>query len=66
MSNGSRIGLCDSCGRGEEVVVALHRVYLTLADWDQEERVEVVAELEHWCEVCRSHYPHQLPAGDAV
>jgi len=53
-------GRCDSCGRDDEVVVALRRVYLTLADWDTEEKVEVVAEVERWCEVCRDHYPHQL------
>ncbi len=54
------VGHCDSCGRDDEVVVPLRRVYLTLADWDQEERVDVVAEVERWCEVCRDHYPHQL------
>lgn len=51
---------CDSCGRDDEVVVAVRRVYLTLADWDREEKVEVVAEPEQWCLVCREHYPHQL------
>jgi hypothetical protein len=39
-------------------------VYLTLADWDREEHVEIVPELELWCWVCREHYPHQL-ADDA-
>jgi hypothetical protein len=34
-------------------------VYLTPADWDREERVEVVPEVEHWCPVCLEHYPHQ-------
>ena len=50
---------CDSCGRDDEVVVAVRRVYLTLADWDREEKVEIVAESERWCTVCREHYPHQ-------
>jgi hypothetical protein len=51
---------CDSCGRDDEVVVEVRRVYLTLADWDHEEKVEIVPEPERWCQVCREHYPHQL------
>jgi len=54
------IDRCESCGREEEVVSAVHRVYLTLADWDREERVEILPDLELWCWVCREHYPHQL------
>jgi hypothetical protein len=52
---------CDSCGRDEPAddVVAVHRVYVTPAAWDTEERVEMVDEVEHWCFPCRSHYPHQ-------
>jgi hypothetical protein len=62
----SETGRCDSCGRDDEVVAALHRVYLTPADWDREEKVEILTEVERWCEVCRGHYPHQLlDDGDA-
>ena len=52
---------CDSCGRDEPAaeVVAVHRVYVTPAAWDTEERIDVVAEVERWCFPCRSHYPHQ-------
>ena len=53
---------CDSCGRAGEELAEVHRVYVTPAAWDTEERVEVVDEVEHWCFVCRSHYPHQ-PVG---
>jgi hypothetical protein len=53
------IGRCDSCGRDEEVVERVHRVYLTLADWDRDEKVDVLEEVECWCAVCREHYPHQ-------
>jgi hypothetical protein len=57
---------CESCGRDDEVVVAVRRVYLTLADWDREEHVEIVAEPELWCAVCREHYPHQLIEPDGA
>jgi hypothetical protein len=52
---------CDSCGRDEPAddVLAVHRAYVTPAAWDQEERVDVQAEVERWCFACRSHYPHQ-------
>ena len=53
---------CDSCGRDEPAgdVLAVHRVYVTPAAWDTDERVEVVDELERWCFACRSSYPHQV------
>ena len=41
-------------------VVALHRIYLTPEAWDQEEKVEVLDDVEHWCFPCRTSYPHQL------
>jgi hypothetical protein len=54
-------GHCDSCGRDDEDdVIAVHRVYVTPESWDTQERIEVVDEIEHWCFVCRSHYPHQV------
>jgi hypothetical protein len=39
----------------------VQRLYVTPEDWDREERVEVVDELEQWCWPCRTHYPHQDP-----
>ena len=54
------VGRCDSCGRDDERVAPVQRVYVTPADWDREERIEVVPETEAWCEVCREHYPHQV------
>jgi hypothetical protein len=50
---------CDSCGRENEEVVAVRRVYVTPETWDTEGKVEIVDEVEHWCFSCRSHYPHQ-------
>ena len=55
-------GRCDSCGRDEDDLVEVHRVYVTPETWDTEGKVEVVDEVERWCFVCRSHYPHQ-PVG---
>lgn len=52
---------CDSCGReDEDDVVAVHRAYITPESWDTEERIDVQPDVEHWCFVCRSHYPHQV------
>lgn len=55
---------CDSCGGDATEVVPVHRVYVTPAAWDTEEKVVVVDEVERWCSACRTHYPHQeLEAG---
>ena len=60
---------CDSCGRDEPAadVVPLHRVYVTpaLSGFEDitEERIDVVAEVEHWCFPCRTQYPHQPLTG---
>jgi hypothetical protein len=51
-------GTCDSCGRDEELT-EVRRVYVTPEDWDTEGKVEPQAGTERWCDVCRTHYPHQ-------
>ena len=56
---------CDSCGGTAADIAPVHRVYVTPAAWDTEERVEVVDEVEAWCSACRSQYPHQELAGGA-
>ena len=45
-------------------MIAVHRIYITPESWDTEERIDVVEEIEHWCFVCRSHYPHQVVGQD--
>lgn len=50
---------CTSCGRTDEPVMAVHRVYVTPEAWDTRGKVDVVDEVEHWCFVCRTHYPHE-------
>lgn len=52
-------GTCDSCGDTDDRLIAVNRLYVTPAAWDTEERIEVVPDLEHWCLVCCTHYPHQ-------
>jgi hypothetical protein len=52
-------GRCESCGRDGEELAPVHRVYVTPESWDTEGKVDVVDEVEEWCFVCRSHYPHQ-------
>jgi hypothetical protein len=62
---------CDSCGRtapdelDEGDVVQVRRVYVTPESWDSDERYEVVDDVERWCFVCSTHYPHQLVGEDA-
>lgn len=53
--------ICESCGAPADDLVHVRRVYVTPAAWDTEEKVEMGDE-EWWCFVCRTHYPHQVPA----
>lgn len=55
----AEIGVCDSCGRDDEHVVAVRRYYVTPEAWDTEGKVEA-AGAEAWCFACRTHYPHVL------
>ena len=59
---------CESCGRDEPAaeVLAVHRVYVTPAAWDVEERIEVLDGTERWCPSCRSTYPHKLEGADEL
>ncbi|CAN5691692.1 hypothetical protein BH24ACT3_BH24ACT3_14180 [soil metagenome] len=51
---------CDSCGDVGEDLVTVHRLYVTPESWGAEGRVDEVADVERWCFVCRSHYPHRV------
>lgn len=55
---------CESCGSTGNVVFAVHRMYVTPADWDTEGREVVVDEVERWCVPCCTMYPHRPAAGD--
>jgi hypothetical protein len=53
---------CESCGAADDVVFAVHRVYVTPADWDVEGREEIRPEVERWCYACLASYPHEMVA----
>ncbi|HMQ25086.1 MAG TPA: hypothetical protein PKA98_03795, partial [Acidimicrobiales bacterium] len=50
---------CTLCGRDDEELFAIHRVYVTPEGWDTPGRADVQDEVEHWCFACRSQYPHE-------
>jgi hypothetical protein len=50
---------CDSCGREESELVAVHRVYVVPESWDTPGSEKTLTEVEQWCFSCRTHYPHQ-------
>jgi hypothetical protein len=49
---------CDSCGATEDELFAVHRQYITPAEWDTPGREVTLDEVEHWCFPCCTHYPH--------
>jgi hypothetical protein len=49
--------VCESCGADDDDLVAVRRIYVTPESWDTEGKLEV-ADVERWCFVCRTHYPH--------
>jgi hypothetical protein len=53
-------GTCESCGRDDEDLARVHRVYVTPETWDQEGKTQRLDEVETWCFACRTHYPHEL------
>lgn len=61
---------CESCGCDEVEVAKVQRVYLVAADAaepdaeaalrvDAADRITVLDDIEEWCFVCRSMYPHE-------
>ncbi len=56
------VGTCDSCGREDEELYAVHRVYVTPEAWDTPGSSRQLDDVERWCLVCVSHYPHEPAA----
>jgi hypothetical protein len=54
---------CESCGSEETEVFAVHRVYVTPADWDTVGREDVQPDVERWCYACLASYPHEMVGG---
>lgn len=50
---------CESCGRDDEPLAEVTRVYVTPASWDTEARIQPASGTEWWCSVCLTHYPHE-------
>lgn len=61
MSGTADLSTCESCGEEVTTVALVQRLYVTPEAWDAEGRIDL-AELEWWCVVCRTHYPHVDPA----
>jgi hypothetical protein len=51
---------CESCGSPDEELVVVRRLYVTPESWDTPGSV-TEADLEQWCFVCRTMYPHLEP-----
>jgi hypothetical protein len=64
MAGATASGICDSCGRPDDDLEPVHRVYVVPEGWDGDEKVDVMPDVERWCFVCRSHYPHQRMTPD--
>ena len=54
---------CESCGADDPVLYAVRRRYVTPESWDTPGSDRLMAEVEHWCYACCTHYPHE-PVGD--
>jgi hypothetical protein len=59
MAGDSRGRPCGSCGRDDEAVTEVVRLYVVPGDWDQERQVTEAEGIEWWCFACRTHYPHR-------
>ncbi len=53
------IGTCESCGADGEELAAVHRMYVTPEAWDTPGSSRTLDEVERWCLVCLTHYPHE-------
>jgi hypothetical protein len=56
-------GSCDSCGREEDELFAVHRKYVIPERWDTPGSERVLDEVERWCFPCLTSYPHVLVDG---
>ena len=52
---------CESCGGEADELFGVRRSYPTPAGPDGVPGAHVLDEVEHWCFVCLTHYPH-VPA----
>jgi hypothetical protein len=57
------MGTCESCGRDDEALFAVHRMYVTPEAWDTPASSTTLSDVERWCLVCVTHYPHTEAEG---
>jgi hypothetical protein len=59
-------GVCESCAREDDDLVAVHRVYLSpdTPGPDGTPAASTMVDVELWCFSCRSMYPHELSESD--
>jgi hypothetical protein len=50
---------CESCGADVAAVQAVRRKYVTAGALDHQPTERVLADVEHWCIACLTHYPHE-------
>jgi hypothetical protein len=58
------VGTCESCGRDDEELHAVRRVYVTPDTWETEGSTRTLDEIEQWCFACCTHYPHEPVVGE--
>lgn len=51
---------CSSCGRDDEPLTEVRRIYVVAAAWDTEGSTTPAEGTEHWCGMCMAHYPHEV------
>lgn len=56
--------MCDNCGRPDDDLVTVHRLYVVPEAWDHPGSQTRVEEAETWCFSCRSMYPHDVDGDD--
>jgi 5-methylcytosine-specific restriction endonuclease McrA len=63
VNGGGTSGVCQSCGRPDEELVEVHRVYLETDDRGRMTGSRTLDEVEIWCLSCRAQYPNQPVEG---
>lgn len=55
--------VCDSCGREDDDLASVRRVYVTPDSWDTPGSSRTMPGPELWCFPCRTMYPHEVVEG---
>lgn len=55
--------MCESCGRDDDALETVRRVYLEADDAGNLGPARPVPGVERWCGACRALYPHEPARG---